>query len=644
MVPSAVVTAPRSLGLALAVLALVAPLAIMPGGWDAANLPQSVAIDVGACAIAAGALWSRSVPAPAFPAWGVSLLTLLVWASLSLAWAIDAYEGAAALLHLTSCALVAWLATGLLRRVEERQVVAHALLLAGTLVAVLGLSQRFLGVDWVPQGIPPSATFVNKNVAAQFVLAVLPFSLALAAGGRRRLAVCAAMLASLYLFVTFTRSAWLALGAQILAAVVLLVPRPMPPVVRRRLALGGASSALILAAFMSLTPPGRSASAHLLAPLRLLQGETQSADSSMSALSVKARLAVWANTLAMVRDHPLTGVGLGQHRLHYPRYARALAVDPHFGERFQLDFVHDDPLQLLAELGLVGLGLALWLLVCAWRAVRAAMLNGAADERVLAVSVGLSALGLGVDSLFSFPLERALPPFVLALGLGLVTARQDERARPPLSRGWAVVPGLLALSLTLLSIAAVRADLHLSRAFTADGAGDPLQAHAESLRAHTLAPWSFEPVFMAASSALALHRSSEALTLLRQVEWRRPYDLATLGNVSTACAGVGDRNCAAEYARRQAELLPDSAALRLHYGVLALRANERAAARAALEQALTLDPNLALAHKALGVSLLDEPQRREQALAHLRRALEIDPALADAARIRGLLSSEGQHP
>lgn len=60
------------------------------------------------------------------------------------------------------------------------------------------------------------------------------------------------------------------------------------------------------------------------------------------------RPAIYAATLALWRDFPLLGVGLGNFQEVFPRYQ-----PPAAGQDFY-DYTHNDYLQLLAETGLIG--------------------------------------------------------------------------------------------------------------------------------------------------------------------------------------------------------------------------------------------------------------------------------------------------
>jgi O-antigen ligase len=132
------------------------------------------------------------------------------------------------------------------------------------------------------------------------------------------------------LIATFVRGAWLGFLAGA-ATLLVLLPR------RRLLVLG---ALVVLALAVLLVPAARRRAESILDP----------ADAT-----ARERWAMWASAVAMARDHPLTGVGPDQVKRHYPDYAA-----PEFRHRPR-GHVHNTPLQILAERGV--LGLAAWLVM-----------------------------------------------------------------------------------------------------------------------------------------------------------------------------------------------------------------------------------------------------------------------------------------
>ena len=71
--------------------------------------------------------------------------------------------------------------------------------------------------------------------------------------------------------------------------------------------------------------------------------------------TARERVAMMAAGVALVRDHPIVGIGPGQVKRLYAQYAPPYAVRRHTSH------VHNTPLQIAVERGLVGLALWLWI-------------------------------------------------------------------------------------------------------------------------------------------------------------------------------------------------------------------------------------------------------------------------------------------
>jgi Tfp pilus assembly protein PilF len=82
--------------------------------------------------------------------------------------------------------------------------------------------------------------------------------------------------------------------------------------------------------------------------------------------------------------------------------------------------------------------------------------------------------------------------------------------------------------------------------------------------------------------------------------------------------------------------------VRVELGTVRLWPEEDALARTAFEDALRLDPGLAMAHHSLGL-LADKEGREGEALSHWRAALERDPGHVDALfRLGSALARRGR--
>jgi O-antigen ligase len=148
---------------------------------------------------------------------------------------------------------------------------------------------------------------------------------------------------------------------------------------------------------------------------------------SLANETARDRLAMLDGGLRMIRDHPLVGVGPGQVKHVYP-----LTYAPPEALRRTTSHLHNTPLQIAAERGVVGLALWLWIFVAwfrragrAWWAIPAA----ATADRALALGALLAIAAFLVSGLFEYNFgdtEVLLTacavmalPFVLARSHGL---------------------------------------------------------------------------------------------------------------------------------------------------------------------------------------------------------------------------------
>jgi tetratricopeptide (TPR) repeat protein len=179
----------------------------------------------------------------------------------------------------------------------------------------------------------------------------------------------------------------------------------------RRLALGaGLTLAAGLAAAFLLVP--RETRAHLLG---LFTG-AGAADASSA-----YRLDTAAATARLFAGHALTGAGFGAYVDAITAYTRA------HGD-VRTTHAESDVLEALAEGGLVGLALLLWLAARVGRGLRERLGSGHdALQRGLVAGAGAALVALGVHSLFDFNLRLPANALIAASLLGLVAAGRRPR-------------------------------------------------------------------------------------------------------------------------------------------------------------------------------------------------------------------------
>jgi len=164
----------------------------------------------------------------------------------------------------------------------------------------------------------------------------------------------------------------------------------------------GVVAALVLAGFI------------LLPPERLIQRFAGFV--STDGLTSEGRTDLWAETIPLVRAYPVFGCGLGGYETAFSRFkiSGVLVTD---------DFVHNDYLQLLAELGLVGFLIGAALALSAVRmALRGAVKSSDPEPRYVAVACVGALATIALHSLADFNLYIPANAMLLAWIAGIAMA------------------------------------------------------------------------------------------------------------------------------------------------------------------------------------------------------------------------------
>ncbi|MCK9249365.1 MAG: O-antigen ligase family protein [Solirubrobacteraceae bacterium] len=210
-------------------------------------------------------------------------------------------------------------------------------------------------------------------------------------------------------------------------------------------------------------------------------------------------------------DHPLVGVGEGSYRTGY--YARR-ATDRN------LTSAHSLPLGVAAELGLVGIGLAVAALVALLvPIVRRLRDLDRDDRRVASAMIAVAAVVVGqslVDWTWTIPLLGGTA--MLALGVaGALAFRRPGAPRPERSPRVVTVGLRVVASVTV----AVAVALYLGTAYVREArdariAGDAAAQLDAARDAQRLLRWDPEPRWLEAGALEALDRPDDARAALRE--------------------------------------------------------------------------------------------------------------------------------
>jgi O-antigen ligase len=273
------------------------------------------------------------------------------------------------------------------------------------------------------------------------------------------------------LFFTYSRGAWLALGAGALGGLALAPPR-LP----RRVAAAGAAAIVVLLVVALVRVGGPAGAIREFSHA----GPAVKADKNrrLFSLSGSSRAQYWHVAWREAEDHPLLGSGAGSFQRNWLRLRPA--------ELPVLD-AHNLYLETLAEVGPVGLALLVALL--AVPAVAAVM----ARREPLAAPVFAGYVAYVVHAAQDWDWELPAVTLAALCCAAALLALAERQPWPVLGRRANVSAIAAAALLALIALGALAGNAALGVAGAALDADDPARAASDARWAKRLVPWSPEP-------------------------------------------------------------------------------------------------------------------------------------------------------
>lgn len=530
----------------------------------------------------------------------IPFLLYLLFSGLSLLNAVNLYEGVRHLLNLSVGIALFWITANHADR-ESAPFLLRWVAITGAIVSSVGIFQMWGGeVPTLEQIARPSATFGNKNMAAQYVLFVIPvaYYLLLTCPDRTRewLYGVVAALITIYLIYTGTRAAW---GAAAMAFLLMwfclrakgFTPQQLLSLSRRKwnFLLG----ILVFSVAVNTIPRYFIADFGATSSLARLKSMLETEKDA----SAQFRFATWANSIAIFRDHPLLGAGMGNFRLIYPLYNQRAVKDPSFNVEVKAAEAHNDYVQSLAETGLLGTGaLVVILLLLAkrvWKSKKEDL-----DPALIAVAVALSAILL--EAFWDFPFKLPVPSSFFWIYAGVLWVLTKDNSRQQLSRKISL-PIIFFLSLCA-TVAAIwtfthlRAEFFYSRPSVTEYPDLSMEekydlAEKDLTRAIEIYPYDYYYFHWLAYVKSRLGKRNEALHANLQAFSLNPYHINTLNNLGVTYTAVGNLSKAIQAYQVAIRIWPEYVIARNNLGLVYERLGDKEKAIEEFQQALRIDPN-----------------------------------------------------
>ena len=471
------------------------------------------------------------------------IIYFIVWCSVSLFWVKSTYPAIVMLTQFISYGLVFFLVINIYKNLKNTEALLKAIIISLTVVSVIGILQNyFIDNEFIQsffvQVVGPSSTFGNKNISSHFIVMALPISIAfyLNSKNSKNLALytLSIFISLWYLYLTQAKQAYFAITIEIL----ILLSFFLIDYIRNKekslvftITLKKLKILPIIFIATFLLVLGVSKNVVFLNKIQSLDYKS----------SMNSRLPAWKNSFAMITDNPLTGVGIGQWSEIYPLYYDKVEKDVIFNEKTRLRRLHNDYIEMLANVGVIGYLFLLWLVLLICKRMWIILTDTENKDRVLIIGITLGVIGFGIVSIFSYPIHTYLPAFLLLTYFGLLELSfmnsYNNSSRNQYVTKNSVIKLLSILLLLLIVVYSIRwlfseHNYHLARQYGKDEKFDlAINTGTKAIEFNSLNSRNY---FTTGNSYLKIKDSFNAIKQFNQAAELMPFNVLILLNLASA--------------------------------------------------------------------------------------------------------------
>ncbi len=354
---------------------------------------------------------------------------------------------------------------------------AGVMAFTGSIVAAIGLLQHNGIYSFYARWNIPISTIGNVNFVAEYYNVVFPVSLTLLFIPRsiwlRSGALLSCFLMSCHLVVLGSRGGWL--GASVALAIIGCVVSMRHFRISKKLLDTVVVAVVILglgwpvaASLLSDIPIGSDRTLGHLSGDYWDKTVTRTEDAlKLKDDSSQQRVLLWEDTLRLILDRPLVGVGVGNFEYHIPAYTsrKSLEVKMRMEEQNQMELMayraHNEYLEIWAETGILGLavfGLLVYQISTALVTLLKRYLKG--EESLLVVGLAAAFAATLAHSFFSTNLQDPASAVHFWIVVGMVwsmklNAEGESRLGLLLTEAGGVAFGMIAAAVLVLTFTVV---------------------------------------------------------------------------------------------------------------------------------------------------------------------------------------------
>ena len=369
-----------------------------------------------------------------------SLLIFFLFATISFFWSNDKSIFFEKWLLMFSGLYVIFLVSNLSLKTTNLVYIARILSISAFLVSIIGILQytfKFPSFEILQFGNIPASTFGNKNAANQFLVFTFPLSIYLLIHSRCKVNLFIGSLSFsatlFYIFYSVTKGVWIAVGAQILILLFFVIINSK---IRKQL-FRPTVFLYILAPLLFFI---------MLDMLKVHQFGSDVFNNAISTVQERysnfesPRWGIWRSTISFINESPIYGHGLGNF------------TDSTINEGIhqKLQRVHNDVLELIFELGFVGL--VIFLIFISFFISDILYINKEKLQNTYFFNLlALSLFGSSIHMMVSWPYQTVYGISIAALFFGLISKAAKENKEKFLF-SFSLKSSNIFLLLTFLSI------------------------------------------------------------------------------------------------------------------------------------------------------------------------------------------------
>jgi len=379
------------------------------------------------------------------------LIVYLCFACISSLWAIETSNNFVYIVQLFSLVLFLF-AVLQISTINSIRLFLYVSLFSAGISALIGIAQNLGFNVFDLRGPRMGGTFGYKNHAALYLDLIIPIGLMLIVTSEtkllRWLSVISLITCVVYIFMSHTRGSYVAL---FFSGFLLLVACLVFPDIRRIffdiiVKLKFVLLFLLFGAILLSFLPGKTD--------EVLNRPVYAGDKID--ISTRDRLTAYSNSLSLFKESPILGSGYGTFWKAFRPYNNHPKVMLRTDENLVMYRLHSDPLQILIELGIIGISLFtlifVWTFVIGIKLIRADTIE---NEKLLVLGMLLGLSAALVHSLVDFPFLKPSSSIQIWLYVGLLSglyAKKTKKFTVITSTTITVLFGIMAVLVTIISV------------------------------------------------------------------------------------------------------------------------------------------------------------------------------------------------